>query len=143
MNSKISPDRFAAEVNFNLNFSFRISLWCLKRFRVLKSISLRPIVRKTVPSQPFVRHPPLPLFCFPPPVTVFQTVSSNLPNGTPSCPNPKNQPSLNKNQKGYFISSTVAFYQKSIFNFLNPFTNISVYLNLSDIFRFIFFSSHA
>ena len=108
-----------------------------RRSSAFKSISLRPIVRKTVPAQPFVRHPPLPLFCFPPPVTVFQTVGSRLPNGTPSCPNPKKQPSLN--QKGYFISSTVAFYQKSIFNFLNPFTNISGYLNLSDIFRFIFF----
>ena len=40
---------------------------------------------------------------------------------------------LNKYQKGDFTSSTVAFYQKSIFNLLNPFTNISGYLN-----RFIF-----
>ena len=28
---------------------------------------------------------------------------------------------LNKYQKGDFTSSTVAFYQKSIFDFLNPF----------------------
>ena len=39
---------------------------------------------------------------------------------------------------GGFTSSTIAFYQKSIFDFLNPFTNISGYLNLTDIFRFIF-----
>ena len=38
--------------------------------------------------------------------------------------------------KGDFTSSTVAFYQKLIFK--NPFTNISGYLNLWDIFRFIF-----
>ena len=41
-------------------------------------------------------------------------------------------------QKCDFTSSTIAFYQKSIFEFLNPFTNISGYLNLWDIFRFIF-----
>ena len=40
---------------------------------------------------------------------------------------------LNKYQKGDFTSSTVAFYQKSIFNLLNP-----IILNLWDIFRFIF-----
>ena len=45
---------------------------------------------------------------------------------------------LNKYQKGDFISSIVAFYQKSTFNLLNPFTTISGYLNLWDIFRFIF-----
>ena len=45
---------------------------------------------------------------------------------------------LNKYQKGNFTSSIVAFYQKSIFDFLNPFTNISCSLNLWDIFRFIF-----
>ena len=45
---------------------------------------------------------------------------------------------LNKYQRGDFTSSTVAFYQKLIFDFLNPFTNISGYLTLSDIFRFIF-----
>ena len=36
------------------------------------------------------------------------------------------------------MSSTAAFYQKSIFSFLNPFRNTSGYLNLWDIFRFIF-----
>ena len=45
---------------------------------------------------------------------------------------------LNKYQKGDFNSSTDAFYQKSIFDFLSPFTNISGYFNLRDIFRFIF-----
>ena len=32
----------------------------------------------------------------------------------------------------------IAFYQKSVFDFLNPFTNISGYLNSTDIFRLIF-----
>ena len=41
---------------------------------------------------------------------------------------------LNKYQEGDCTSSTVAFYQESIFDFLN----ISGYLNLWDIFRFIF-----
>ena len=45
---------------------------------------------------------------------------------------------LNKYQNCDFTSTTVAFYQKSIFDFLNPFTDISGYLNLWDIFRFIF-----
>ena len=45
---------------------------------------------------------------------------------------------LNKYQKGDFTSSTVAFYHKSNFDLLDPFTNISGYLNLWDIFRFIF-----
>ena len=45
---------------------------------------------------------------------------------------------LSKYQKGDFTSLIVAFYQKSVFGFLNPFTNISVYLNLWDIFKFIF-----
>ena len=45
---------------------------------------------------------------------------------------------LNKYQKGDFTSLTMAIYQKSVFYFLNPFTNISGYLNLWDIFRFIF-----
>ena len=44
---------------------------------------------------------------------------------------------LNKYQKGDFTSSTLASCQKSIFDFLNPFTNISGYLNLWDIFMFI------
>ena len=45
---------------------------------------------------------------------------------------------LNKYQMGDFTSSTVAFYQKSVFDFLNPFTKMSGYLNLWDVFRFIF-----
>ena len=32
---------------------------------------------------------------------------------------------LNKYQKGDFTSLTMAIYQKSVFYFLNPFTNIS------------------
>ena len=45
---------------------------------------------------------------------------------------------LNPYEKGDFTSSTVTFYQKSIFDFLNPFTDKSSYLGLWDIFRFIF-----
>ena len=45
---------------------------------------------------------------------------------------------LSKCKKGDFTSSNIAFYQKSIFNFLNLFTNISGYLNLWNIFSFIF-----
>ena len=36
--------------------------------------------------------------------------------------------------------STVALYQKSLFDFLNPFTDISGYFNLWDIFRFILYN---
>ena len=41
---------------------------------------------------------------------------------------------LNIYQKGDFTGSTVIF----CFDILNPFTNISGYLNLWDIFRFIY-----
>ena len=41
---------------------------------------------------------------------------------------------LNKYQKGDFTSSTVAFYQKSIFNLLNPFTNRLIYVFIYGIF---------
>ena len=45
---------------------------------------------------------------------------------------------LNKYQTGDFNSSTVAFYQKSIFDFLNPFRNTLGCLNLWNILRFDF-----
>ena len=45
---------------------------------------------------------------------------------------------LNKYQKCDCTSSAVAFHQKSVFDFLNPFTDISGYLNLWNIFRFVF-----
>ena len=45
---------------------------------------------------------------------------------------------LNKYQKCDCTSSAVAFHQKSVFDFLNPFTAISGYLNLWNIFRFVF-----
>ena len=45
---------------------------------------------------------------------------------------------LNKYQKGDCTNSTVAFYQKSIYDFVNPFTDISGYFNLWDIFKLIF-----
>ena len=76
------------------------------------------------------------LFSVPLTFKVFQTVPPPYPHATPSsCPNPRQQPytqltGLNKCQKGDFASSTVAFYQKSIFDFLNPFTNLSGYLHL-------------
>ena len=85
-------------------------------------------------NPPFLRHPPLDLacppflnFCFPSPLfcsTSFQGILHNSPHPhvTPSYPNPTNQP-LNKYQKSDFTSSTVTFYQKSIFNLLNHFIN--------------------
>ena len=45
---------------------------------------------------------------------------------------------LNKYKKGDFTSSLVAFCQKSVFNCLNPFTNIPGHPSLWDIFKFIF-----
>ena len=45
---------------------------------------------------------------------------------------------LSKYQKHDFTNSTVAFYQKSIFDFLNPFRNIPDHLNLWNVFMFIF-----
>ena len=111
-------------------------------------------LRKGVPAPPFLRRPPLDpaclffsksLFPFPsfpiqPPFKSFQTVPPTLTQ----YPNSTHQPSLHimkglyKYQNGDFTSSIVAFYQESILDFLNPFTNISGYLNLWDIFRFIF-----
>ena len=44
---------------------------------------------------------------------------------------------LSKYRKGDFTSSVVAIYQKSIFRCLNLSENISGYLNLWHIFRFI------
>ena len=44
---------------------------------------------------------------------------------------------LSKYRKGDFTSSVVAIYQKSIFRCLNLYENISGYLNLWHIFRFI------
>ena len=65
-------------------------------------------------------------------------------HANPSCPNLTHQfpytklRGINKYRKGNFTNSTATFYQKSIFNFLNPFANISGYLNLWNTFRFIF-----
>ena len=113
------------------------------------SVKIEGIVRKGVPAPLLLRHPALdlvcpppifkifvfpPLFSVPPPFKVFWT------DPPPSC-NPflpqSNQPTflgLNKYQKGDFTSSTVAFYQKSIFNLLNPFANREINLNLYGIF---------
>ena len=94
-------------------------------FKILVSSTLYSIpppfkVFQTVPP------PPPPTFLQPPPASIRHTsLPYTLLMG------------LNKYQKDYFTSSNFAFYQKSIFNFLNSFTNISSYLNLWDIFRFI------
>ena len=61
------------------------------------------------------------------------------PHATPSWPLIRqiNLPWFKKISKEwfyYFTSSTVAFYQKSIFNLLNPFTNREINLNLYGIF---------
>ena len=88
------------------------------------------IVHKGVPASPFLRHYHLtllaPLFkiCFPCPL--FWQPPSLHPHAIPSCPNPTNQPTflgLNIYQKGDFTSLAVTFYQKSVFNLLNPFTS--------------------
>ena len=80
-----------------------------------------------------------PLFCS----TPFSAISDSSPTltqPTPALNRHSNLPytCLNKYQKGDFTSSTVTFCQKSIFDFSNPFTNITGYLHLWDIFRFIF-----
>ena len=53
--------------------------------------------------------------------------NQRMGEGAPPAPPPRHLTSL-----------TVAFCQKSIFDFLYPFTSILVYLNLWDMFRFIF-----
>ena len=112
------------------------------------SSSTPHLVCKGVPASPFLRHPPLeptcplfkifvspPLFSVPPFLPLLRySDSSPHPHAT-FCPNPAHQPSLhvtgvNKYQKVDFTSSTVVFHQKSIFDFLNPFTNRLGYLNL-------------
>ena len=45
---------------------------------------------------------------------------------------------LNKYRKGGFTSSAVTFHQKSNFDFLNPFKNISGYPNLDNL-EWVFF----
>ena len=60
-----------------------------------------------------------PLFSVPPLLRYFKQFS--LPSRNPLLPQ-SDQPTflgLNKHQKGDFTSSTVAFYQKSVFNILN------------------------
>ena len=105
------------------------------------------IVPKGVPAPPFEGTHPLiqlaplprflksvspPLFSVPPDFKVFQTIPPTLTQPPPALIRHTNLPytNLNKYQKGDFTSSTVAFYQKSIFDFLNPFTDILGYLNL-------------
>ena len=96
------------------------------------------LVRKRVPAPllSFLRHPPLdpdcplvfkifvssPFFSVPPPFKVFQTVIPH-PHKTPFFHNLTHQLSLhitglNKYQMSDLTSSTIAFYQKSIFDFL-------------------------
>ena len=74
----------------------------------------------------------LPSFLFHPLLSCYRQLPQ--PYATSSCPKMSYQHSLhimglNKYQKDDFATSTFAFYQKSIFNFLNPFANISGYLN--------------
>ena len=120
----------------------------------LKSALVRKRTPGPLPS--FLRRPPLdpnfpllfkifvssPLFSVTPTFKVFQRVPH--PHKTPFCHNVTHQLSLHminslqKYLKSDLTSSTVAFCQKSIFDFLYPFKNILVYLNLWEIFRFIF-----
>ena len=83
------------------------------------------------------------LFSAPPPFKVFQTVpppSRNTPifQTVPPLTLIQYTNILNKHQKGDFTSSIVAFYQKPIFDFLNPFTNISGYLKFMGHFQIHF-----
>ena len=102
------------------------------------------IARKAVPAPlpPFLRHSPLAQlvpflkslfllhsFLFHPLLRCFRY--SFHRNVSPYCSPPTSQTYF---QKGDFTSSTVSFYQKSIFNLLYPFTNRFLW----DIFRFIF-----
>ena len=95
------------------------------------------------PPPSFLRHPPLhpacplfkifvspPLFSVPLPFKVFQTVSPTL-----------TQPPhvlIRHNNHPYRKLTGLNKYQKSVFDFLNPFTNISGYFDLWDMVRFIF-----
>ena len=111
------------------------------------------IIRNEVAALPFLRDPPLhpacptpfkirvspPLFFVTPTFKLFQTVPP--PHATPSSPNSTHQPSLQlingfkQISKGWFYQFNCHFL---IFDILNPFTNISGFLNLWVIFRFIF-----
>ena len=86
------------------------------------------------PASPLLRHPlldlscsfflkslfDLPFFLFRPLLRYFRQFPH--PHAIPSCPNLTHQPflhitDLKKYQKSDFASSTIAFYQKSIFNY--------------------------
>ena len=115
----------------------------------LKSALVRKRTPGPLPS--FLRRPPLdpnfpllfkifvssPLFSVAPTFKVFQRVPH--PHKTPFCHNLTHQLSLHminslqKYLKSDLTSSTAAFCQKSIFDFLYPFKNILVYLNLWEI----------
>ena len=100
------------------------------KFPVQRNIT---IVRKGVPeSPPFLRHPPL--LSVPPPFKVFKTVSPTLTQCHTALIRPTNFLWFKQISKGRFYQSNCQFYQKSIFNLLNSFTNH----NLLDIFSFIF-----
>ena len=99
------------------------------------------IVCKGVPApSPFLRHTPLtqlaaippppfriflslPFFLFHPLLRYSRQFPPTLTQPSPTLIRPTNLPYCKKHQKDDFTSSTVAFYQKSIFNLLNPFTN--------------------
>ena len=101
------------------------------------------IVLKGFPDPPLFKN-----LCFPSPLfysTLFLGISDSSPHphATLSCPNPTHQPFLHIINGFKQISKGLLYqfnrrYQKSIFNFLNSFTNISGYLNLCGIFSFIF-----
>ena len=149
-------------------YSFGMSNHIFATVNLLWQVSLRAdhtidmcssnhIARKGVPVPTFLRHLPLdpswtsilkslfplPSFLFHPPFKVFQTVPLTLTRPLLTFFWHNNLPltkltRLNKYQKCHFTSSTVAFYRKLIFNFLNSFKNISGYLNSWNIFRLIF-----
>ena len=117
------------------------------KFPVQRNITM---VHKGVPESPpplskaptpWPSLPPLfkifvfpPLLSVPPPFKVFKTVSPTLTQCHTALIRPTNFLWFKQMSKGRFYQSNCQFYQKSIFNLLNSFTNH----NLLDIFSFIF-----
>ena len=111
---------------------------CMRENQNNKTTWLRCIVRKGVPVPPLFKAP-TPWPSLPPPFLkslfpllsfLFRPLLRYFRQFPPHSPTPLltlfNQPTflgLNKYQKDDFTSSTVTFYQKSIFNLLNSFTN--------------------
>ena len=89
-----------------------------------------------VPPPFFKSLSPLSSFLFHPLLRYFRQTPTLL-QPSPALTRPTNLPWFKQISKEWFYcftSSTVAFYQKSMFNLLNPFTNREMNLNLYGIF---------